>query len=76
MAVGNLAAIAACLLGHGRPPTSAVACIQQAATPRQRVVHCTLTELATGPAALEVENPAVIVIGPTVPVLPLTSGRR
>jgi histidinol-phosphate aminotransferase len=68
MAVGNLSSIAIYLLDHGRPPGNAVACIQHAATPRQQVIRCTLGELAAG-TDLKVENPAVIVIGPTVPVL-------
>ena len=72
MAVANLATIATYLLDHGRPPGTSVACIQHAATPRQRVVRCSLAEVAAG-ANLKVENPAVIVIGPTVPVL-LTAG--
>ena len=60
-------------LDHGRPPGTAVACIQHAATPRQRVVRCTLADLAAASTDLKVENPAVIVIGQTVPVL-LTGG--
>jgi len=69
MAVGNLASIAARLLDYGRPPTMPVACIQRAATPRQRVTRCTLAELARSGAAQQVASPAVIVIGPTVPTL-------
>jgi uroporphyrin-III C-methyltransferase len=68
MAVGNLASIATFLLDHGRAAGTAVACIQHAATPRQRVVRSSLAEVAAG-TDLKVENPAVIVIGPTVPVL-------
>ena len=68
MAVGNLSGIATYLLDHGRPPVTTVACIQHAATPRQRVIRCSLGGLATG-TDLKVENPAVIVIGPTVPIL-------
>jgi sirohydrochlorin cobaltochelatase len=69
MAVGNLANIATYLLDHGRPPGTAVACIQHAATPWQRVTCCSLAELAAAGTDLKVENPAVIVIGPTVPIL-------
>jgi histidinol-phosphate aminotransferase len=69
MAVGNLPAIAAYLLDRGRPAATPVACVQHAATPRQRVTRHTLADLATPEDGLQVENPAVIVIGPTVPVL-------
>ena len=74
MVVGNLASIAACLLDNGRSPTTPAACIQQAATPHQRVVRCTLADLAATGADQKVENPAVIVIGPTVPILAAAVG--
>ena len=74
MAVGNLASIAAYLLDHGRPPSTSVACIQRAATPRQQVVRCHLAELAAAGTDLKVENPAVIVIGPTVEILAVAEG--
>lgn len=69
MAVGNLERIAAFLLGGGRPPGTPVACIQHAGTPRQRVIHCSLTDLAGAEVPPRIDNPAVVVIGPTVPVL-------
>jgi uroporphyrin-III C-methyltransferase len=73
MAVANLRSIAARLLDCGQPPAMPVACIQHAATPRQRVTRCTLAELAGPGLAQQINSPAVVVIGPTVPVL-LTDG--
>jgi siroheme synthase len=69
MAVGNLKCIATFLLGGGRPPGTPVAGIQHAGTPRQRVIHCSLTDLAGAEVPPRIDNPAVVVIGPTVPVL-------
>jgi siroheme synthase len=69
MAAGNLTSIAAYLLDNGRPPGTPVACIQHAATPRHQVIRCSLAEVAAAGTDRKVENPAVIVIGPTVPVL-------
>jgi uroporphyrin-III C-methyltransferase/precorrin-2 dehydrogenase/sirohydrochlorin ferrochelatase len=74
MAVGNLSSIAAHLLDNGRPPATSVACVQHAATPQHQVIRCTLADLAASEADLQVENPAVIIIGPTVPVLPAGDG--
>ena len=70
MAVANRASIAQRLLDLGRPPETAVACIEQAATARQQVTRCTLRELALPGSSPAVANPAVIVIGPTVSLLP------
>jgi histidinol-phosphate aminotransferase len=74
MAVGNLPSIAAYLLDRGRPATTPVACIQHAATPRHRVIRRMLADLAAPGADLQVENPAVIIVGPTIPVLPAGDG--
>jgi siroheme synthase len=62
------------VLDHGRPPGTAVACIQHAATPRRRIIRRTLAELAANGANLKVENRAVIVIGPTAPILTAAVG--
>jgi siroheme synthase len=70
MAVGNLERIAAFLLDGGRRPGTPVACIQHAGTSRQQVASCSLGELAGPAAAPRVDSPAVVVIGPTVAVLP------
>jgi siroheme synthase len=66
MAVANQSSIAQRLLGLGRPPATAVACIEQAATTQQRVTRCTLHELALPGSSPGIASPALIVIGPTV----------
>jgi uroporphyrin-III C-methyltransferase len=65
MAVRNLPAIATHLVALGRPGTTPAACIENAGTGSQRVLRCTLAELASPATAPAVRNPAVIVIGPT-----------
>jgi histidinol-phosphate aminotransferase len=66
MAVRNLPAIAAHLLGLGRPAATPAACIESAGTPGQRVRHSTLAGLARpAPGEPPVTNPAIIVIGST-----------
>jgi histidinol-phosphate aminotransferase len=70
MAVRNLPAIAAHLLGLGRPAATPAACIESAGTPSQRVRHSTLAGLARpAPGEPPVTNPAIIVIGPTARAL-------
>jgi histidinol-phosphate aminotransferase len=70
MAVRNLPAIAAHLLGLGRPAATPAACIESAGTPGQRVRHSTLAGLARpAPDEPPVTNPAIIVIGPTTRAL-------
>jgi histidinol-phosphate aminotransferase len=66
MAVANATSIAQCLLRLGRPPGTAVGCIERAATAGQRVTRCALGDLAMPGRAPAIGNPAVIVIGPTV----------
>ena len=70
MAVANRVSIAQRLLDLGRPPATEVACVEQAATAHQQVTRCTLRELARPGSSPAVANPAVIVIGPTVSLLP------
>jgi histidinol-phosphate aminotransferase len=70
MAVRNLPAIAAHLLGLGRPAATPAASIESAGTPGQRVRHSTLAGLARpAPGEPPVTNPAIIVIGPTTRAL-------
>jgi histidinol-phosphate aminotransferase len=69
MAVANLTSIARHLIGLGRPASTAVACIERAATQRQQVTRSTLGDLARADQVLAIENPAVVVIGPTVHAL-------
>ncbi len=65
MAVRNLGAIAAHLIGLGRPPGTPAACIESAATAGQRVRRATLAQLASTGLNPPLANPAVIIIGPT-----------
>ncbi len=66
MAVRNLPAIASRLLELGRPGATPAACVENAASPGQRVWRGTLSDLARPPGgAAPVRNPAIIIIGPT-----------
>jgi len=64
MGVSQRAAIAAALLMHGRAASTPVAWIEQGSTVEQRVVVTTLGQMAT----VEVESPAVLVVGEVVNV--------
>jgi uroporphyrin-III C-methyltransferase len=64
MGVDNRAAIANCLIHGGRPAADPVAFVQFASTERERVRESTLEQVARG--EVEVEPPAVFVIGPVV----------
>ncbi|RAV31247.1 uroporphyrinogen-III C-methyltransferase, partial [Corynebacterium heidelbergense] len=61
MAVKNAPAIAAELIRCGRSPQVAVAAIESASTPQQRVSHTTLSTLATDGVG-EVGAPAIFVV--------------
>jgi uroporphyrin-III C-methyltransferase / precorrin-2 dehydrogenase / sirohydrochlorin ferrochelatase len=63
MAVGNLPAIAATLVEHGRPADTPAAAVQEGTTAHQRTVSSTLTTLAADMEAAQVQPPAIIVIG-------------
>jgi uroporphyrin-III C-methyltransferase len=65
MAVRNLGSIAAHLIALGLAAATPAACVESAATPAQRVRHCTLAQLAGAGLNPAPVNPAVIVIGPT-----------
>jgi uroporphyrin-III C-methyltransferase len=64
MGVDNRAAIATCLIHGGRPASDPVAFLQFASTDRERVQEATLDQVARG--EVEVEPPAIIVIGEVV----------
>ena len=66
MAVANLTDIAAALVGAGRRPTTAVAIVENASLPHQRVVTTTLADLGATIAAEQVRPPAVVIIGDVV----------
>ncbi|WP_233493636.1 uroporphyrinogen-III C-methyltransferase [Desertihabitans brevis] len=63
MAVGRLAEIADALVAAGRPPATPVAVVEQGWTPRQRVTHTSLSDLAERAREVGVTNPAVVVVG-------------
>jgi siroheme synthase len=60
MAVPNRSSVAQRLLHLGRPPGTAVAYVERAATARQQVIRCTLRELALPGSSPGVANPAVM----------------
>ena len=61
MGIARRAWIAEQLIAGGLAPTTPVAVVESAWTPRQWVVRATLDELG----ALDVSSPAIIVVGPT-----------
>jgi uroporphyrin-III C-methyltransferase len=64
MGVENRASIARCLIDAGRSPMQAAAFIERASTAEERVLVSTLFDIANG--AVEVESPAVFIIGEVV----------
>lgn len=77
MGVQNAAAIAAALVGGGRPADTPVAVIVEGTMPEERTVLSTLAGLEADLAAAEVRPPAIIVIGEVVAVArPGHYGRR
>ncbi|NMP23877.1 uroporphyrinogen-III C-methyltransferase [Sulfobacillus harzensis] len=70
MAMGNSPIIAAELVAHGRSGNTPAAVIERASYSDQRVVRTTLAQLATVIDKEQLSNPAVIVIGKVVDVLP------
>lgn len=63
MGLTHLAAIAARLVVAGRAPETPVAVVQEAATPRQRSVVGTLTDIAERVTSAGITAPAVVVVG-------------
>jgi len=68
MAMRNLGEIAARLIAAGRPENEPVAIVQSAATPDQRVLDTRLATCAAEAEAAGIGAPAVVIIGPTVPL--------
>lgn len=64
MAIQHRAAIAQCLISHGRPADEPVAFIENGSTVRERVLVTTLAEVAAG--RVEAVSPAVMVAGEVV----------
>jgi uroporphyrinogen III methyltransferase/synthase len=65
MAVEHLEDIVERLLSHGRSPLEPAALVEWATLPRQRVLAAPLDEIVRQARLVEVEPPAVLVIGPT-----------
>lgn len=63
MGIYHAAKIAATLIGHGRGCDTPVAVVENAATPRQRVLHGRLDGLGELMSAAKVQPPATVVIG-------------
>lgn len=70
MGVGRIAAIAAALQRAGRAPSTPVAVIQWASTPRQRTALATLDTVAERIADAGLSSPAVIVVGDVAALQP------
>lgn len=66
MGLGEAASIASALQANGRSGSTPVAIIEQATTPRQRVLRCTLATLADCVARDCPQPPALLVIGEVV----------
>jgi uroporphyrin-III C-methyltransferase/precorrin-2 dehydrogenase/sirohydrochlorin ferrochelatase len=66
MAVGNLGAIAAALIGGGRSPDSGAAVVENASLPNQRAVRARLADIAAVAERADVKPPAVVIIGEVV----------
>ena len=66
MGVGRLEAITEALMAGGRAPSTPAALVQEAATPRQRVVTAPLSEIAAAAREHEVHSPALFVVGDVV----------
>ncbi|MEU5906132.1 uroporphyrinogen-III C-methyltransferase [Micromonospora sp. NPDC047467] len=69
MGLKNLAAIAATLIAHGRPPETPAAVVQEATTGAQRVLRSTLGAVAADLLAADLRPPAVVVVGDVVGAL-------
>jgi uroporphyrinogen III methyltransferase/synthase len=63
MAAGKLAAVCAELRAAGRPDDEPAAVVQWAATPEQRTVTGTLTDLPERAAAARIGPPATLIVG-------------
>lgn len=68
MAVENLEHITTRLLQHGRSPNEPAALVRWGTTDQQTVVSGYLDGIAADARRLDVQPPAVLVVGPTVPL--------
>jgi uroporphyrin-III C-methyltransferase/precorrin-2 dehydrogenase/sirohydrochlorin ferrochelatase len=65
MGVAQYAEIAAALMAKGYAPETPVAVVESGTTDRQRVVRTELGDLAAAQAALEIQPPALLIVGET-----------
>ena len=65
MGVAQYAEIAAALIAKGYACETPVAVVESGTTDRQRVVRTVLGRLAAAQAALEIEPPALLIVGET-----------
>lgn len=68
MAHRTLSRIARQLMAGGAPPATPAAVVNRGATPQQRVVTGTLSDIAAAAAAASLEPPSVLIVGETVPL--------
>jgi uroporphyrin-III C-methyltransferase/precorrin-2 dehydrogenase/sirohydrochlorin ferrochelatase len=68
MGVARYPELAATLIAAGNDPSSPVAVVERGTLPEQRVVVTSLGALAEAAAALEIESPALLLIGATTPL--------
>ncbi|MDG4799093.1 uroporphyrinogen-III C-methyltransferase [Micromonospora sp. WMMD980] len=71
MGLKNLAAIAATLIAHGKPPHTPAAVIQEGTTAAQRTLRATLATVAAAVEAAALRPPAIVVVGDVVDALTL-----
>ncbi|MFI5836881.1 uroporphyrinogen-III C-methyltransferase [Micromonospora sp. NPDC051300] len=69
MGLKNLAAIAATLIAHGKPPHTPAAVIQEGTTAAQRTLRATLATVAADVESAALRPPAIVVIGDVVDAL-------
>jgi uroporphyrin-III C-methyltransferase/precorrin-2 dehydrogenase/sirohydrochlorin ferrochelatase len=65
MGVARFATIAEKLIAAGNSPSLPVAIVERGTLPEQRVIVTTLGELGAATQALDVQSPALLLIGPT-----------
>ncbi len=63
MGVAGLATIRDRLVAHGRSPVTPVAIVENGAQPQQRVILATLEDLPSAGQALQVQSPALVIVG-------------
>jgi uroporphyrin-III C-methyltransferase / precorrin-2 dehydrogenase / sirohydrochlorin ferrochelatase len=66
MGVGSVRELCAAFIDHGRAPDTPAAMVERATLPGQRVLVSTLAELPGRAAAMEVQSPALIIVGEVV----------